>query len=120
MRVIGLRLRGIVYETLFGLLACTGMRISEALALTNADVDLKQGMLTIRLAKFGKSRQVPLHSSAVEALRIYRGRRDLAGISAQDEAPFFVGTLSKNKRRDSARTVVTPASLQLPKSTVTR
>ena len=35
-------------------------------------------------------------------------------------SPFFVGTLSKNKRRDSARTVVTPASLQLPKSTVTR
>lgn len=90
-------LRGIVYETLFGLLASTGMRISEALALTNADVDLKQGMLTIRLAKFGKSRQVPLHSSTVEALRIYRGQRDLAGISAQDEAPFFVGTRGRRR-----------------------
>lgn len=90
-------LRGIVYETLFGLLASTGMRISEALALTNADVDLKQGMLTIHLAKFGKSRQVPLHSSTVEALRLYRGRRDLAGISAQDEAPFFVGTRGRRR-----------------------
>ena len=90
-------LRGIVYETLFGLLASTGMRISEALALTNADVDLKQGMLTIHLAKFGKSRQVPLHSSTVEALRVYRGRRDLAGISAQDEAPFFVGTRGRRQ-----------------------
>lgn len=85
-------LRGTIYETLFGLLASTGMRISEALALTNSDVDLKQGMLTIHLAKFGKSRQVPLHPSTVEALRHYRGRRDLAGVSAQDDAPFFVGT----------------------------
>ena len=90
-------LRGIVYETLFGLLASTGMRISEALALTNADVDLKQGMLTIHLAKFGKSRQVPLHPSTVEALRLYRGRLDLAGISVQDEAPFFVGTRGRRR-----------------------
>jgi len=90
-------LRGIVYETLFGLLASTGMRISEALALTNADVDLKQGMLTIHLAKFGKSRQVPLHPSTVEALRHYRGRRDLAGVSAQDEAPFFVSTRGRRR-----------------------
>ncbi len=90
-------LRGIVYETLFGLLASTGMRISEALALTNADVDLKQGMLTIHLAKFGKSRQVPLHPSTVEALRRYRGRRDLAGVSAQDDAPFFVGTRGRRR-----------------------
>ena len=90
-------LRGIVYETLFGLLASTGMRISEALALTNADVDLKQEMLTIHLAKFGKSRQVPLHPSTVEALRLYRERRDLAGISAQDEAPFFVGTRGRRR-----------------------
>jgi len=90
-------LRGIVYETLFGLLASTGMRISEALALTNADVDLKQGMLTIHLAKFGKSRQVPLHPSTVEALRRYRERRDLAGVSAQGEAPFFVSTRGRRR-----------------------
>ena len=92
-----LGLRGIVYETLFGLLASTGMRISEALALTNADADLKQGMLTIHLTKFGKSRQVPLHPSTVEALRHYRGRCDLAGVSAQDEAPFFVGTRGQRR-----------------------
>ena len=90
-------LRGIVYETLFGLLASTGMRISEALALSIADVDLKLGMLTIHLAKFGKSRQVPLHPSTVEALRFYRGQRDLAGISVQDEAPFFVGTRGRRR-----------------------
>ena len=90
-------LRGIVYETLFGLLASTGMRISEALALTNADADIKRGMLTIHLAKFGKSRQVPLHPSTVEALRHYRWMCDLAGVSAQDDAPFFVGTRGRRR-----------------------
>ena len=68
------------------------MRISEALALRNEDVDLKYGMLTIHQAKFGKSRQVPMHPSTVAALRRYRWMRDLAGLSADDDAPFFVGT----------------------------
>ena len=85
-------LRGAVFETLFGLIACTGMRISEALALRNADVDLKCGMLTIRRTKFAKSRQVPMQLSTVQALRCYRSMRDLSGVSAQVDAPFFVGT----------------------------
>jgi hypothetical protein len=54
-------------RTLFGLIACTGLRISEALALVDADVDLKAGVLTVRCSKFGKSRLVPLHPSAVIA-----------------------------------------------------
>lgn len=85
-------LRGVVFETLFGLIACTGLRISEALALRNADVDLKCGMLTIRRTKFAKSRQVPMRQSTVEALRRYRWMRELSGESAQEDAPFFVGT----------------------------
>lgn len=85
-------LRGIVFETVFGLIASTGLRISEALALCNADVDLKGGLLTIHQTKFAKSRQVPMHPSTVEALRRYRWMRDLAGESTQDDAPFFVGT----------------------------
>jgi len=56
-------LRGAVYETLFGLIAATGLRIGEALSLRNGDIDLKDGMLTIRRTKFGKSRQVPMHPS---------------------------------------------------------
>ncbi len=52
-------------ETLFGLVACTGLRISEALGLLDADVDLRAGVLTIRQSKFGKTRLVPLHPSAV-------------------------------------------------------
>jgi site-specific recombinase XerD len=54
-------LRGATYETLFGLLAATGLRVSEALPLLDADVDLCSGLLTVRRTKFAKSRQVPLH-----------------------------------------------------------
>ena len=64
-------LRPLVMETLFGLIACTGLRISEALGLLDADVDLKDGVLTIRQSKFGKSRLVPLHPSAIEVLTPY-------------------------------------------------
>jgi integrase len=92
-------LRGVIYETLFGLIACTGLRISEALSLHNEDVDLKRGMLTIHQTKFAKSRQVPMHPSTVEALRRYRWMHDLAGASAQDDAPFFVGTRGRWRGR---------------------
>jgi integrase len=85
-------LRGVIFETLFGLIASTGLRISEALSLKNADVDLKTGMLSIHLTKFGKSRQVPVHPSTLEALRQYRLRRDLAGESYNDDTAFFVGS----------------------------
>jgi integrase len=64
-------LRALVYETLFGLIASTGMRISEALSLHNEDVNLKYGLLTIHQTKFGKSRQVPMHPSTVAALSRY-------------------------------------------------
>ncbi len=53
--------------TLFGLLAATGLRLSEALALDREDVDLRAGVLAIRHAKFGKPRFVPLHDSLREA-----------------------------------------------------
>ena len=85
------KLRGAVHRTLFGLMASTGLRISEAIGLTIADVDLKSGMLTIRQSKFGKSRQVPVHSTTLEALRRYRRQRDLY-TGANPESPFFIGT----------------------------
>ena len=92
-------MRGVVFETLFGLIASTGLRISEARTLRNADVDLKGGMLTIHRTKFGKSRQVPMHPSTVEALRRYRWMRDLTGALAQDDAPFFVGLRGRRRGR---------------------
>lgn len=69
-------LRPQTYRTLLGLLASTGLRISEALRLTRDDVDLEAGLLTVRLSKFRKSRLVPLHPSTVRALRKYAAKRD--------------------------------------------
>ena len=92
-----LGLRGVVFETLFGLIACSGLRVSEALALRNVDVDLKHGMFTVHQTKFAKSRQVPMHLSTVEALRRYRCLRDLSGESPQEDAPFFVGTRGRRR-----------------------
>jgi integrase len=90
-------LRGVVFETLFGLIGSCGLRVSEAVGLRNMDVDLEHGMITLHRTKFGKSRQVPMHHSCVEALRRYRSMRDLSGESAQDEAAFFVGTRGQRR-----------------------
>ena len=68
-------LRPCCYETLFGLMACTGLRISEALALKCGDVDLVEGVLTVRAGKRGRPRLVPLHSTAVPQLRDYAAER---------------------------------------------
>lgn len=80
-------LRPHTYATLFGLLAATGLRISEALALRLAD--LTQDGLHIRKTKFQKSRLVPLHPSAVSALDRYLERRLAVGADVQH---LFVGT----------------------------
>ena len=81
-------LRPVVRETLFGLIACTGLRICEALGLLDADVDLKVSVLTIRQSKLGKSRLVPLRPSAVEALARYRTQR-ARHVRSTPELPFF-------------------------------
>jgi integrase/recombinase XerD len=70
-----LGLRAATYATLFGLLAVTGMRMSEPIALDRDDVDLTRGILTVRRTKFGKTRIVPVHASTLEALRRYRELR---------------------------------------------
>jgi integrase len=69
-------LRPLTYATLIGLLACTGLRITEALTLGADDVDLQVGVLTIRRTKFRKSRLVPLHTSALGPIRDYAAARD--------------------------------------------
>jgi integrase len=69
-------LRPWTVRTLLGLLAVTGMRLGEALALKREDVDLQAGVLTIRGSKFQKSRLVPLHPSTTCALARYARRRD--------------------------------------------
>jgi integrase len=70
------------YETLFGLLAATGMRVSEALALQMADVTA-DGLL-IRATKFQKNRLLPLHATVHAALNRHlqhRARITLSGNS---------------------------------------
>jgi|SRR5665213_439403 len=69
-------MRALTYSTLFGLLAVTGLRIKEALALDNRDVDLEQGVLTIRRGKGGKARLVPITDSVASHLKAYVNRRD--------------------------------------------
>jgi integrase len=69
-------LRPWVFHCLLGLLSVTGLRISEALDLRLDDVDLDQGVLTIRSAKFGRSRLVPLHPSTCVVLADYLRRRE--------------------------------------------
>ncbi|MGO9455384.1 MAG: tyrosine-type recombinase/integrase [Candidatus Binataceae bacterium] len=69
-------LRGWTCSTLFGLIAVTGLRVSEALRLDEEDVDLKETVLTIKRAKNRKSRFVPISPCAAERLRAYRGERN--------------------------------------------
>ncbi len=64
-------LKPITFKYLLGLFACTGIRVSEAIELTEKDVDLANGILTIRETKAHKSRCVPLHITSVRALKRY-------------------------------------------------
>jgi integrase len=61
---------------LIGLLACAGLRVSEARRLLATDVDWKQSLLVVRESKNGKSRLVPLHRTAMNALQAYARRRE--------------------------------------------
>lgn len=70
-----LGLRAATYCTAFGLLAVTGMRISEPIGLNRKDVDLIHGILTVYQTKFGKSRLVPIHPSTQKALQQYESLR---------------------------------------------
>jgi len=83
-------LRGLTYHCLFGLLSVTGMRISEALNLQPQDVDLVEGILTVRGAKFGKSRLVPIHASTRKVLCNYVQHRDRTFV--RKLSYFFVST----------------------------
>jgi integrase/recombinase XerD len=82
-------LRPWTYYCLFGLLAVTGLRLGEALNLRIGDMDWSEGILTIRGAKFGKSRLVPLHASTRKVLADYAKRRDCR-FGARAEGHFLV------------------------------
>ena len=70
------RLRAARHQTLIGLLAVTGMRPGEALALDRQDIDLRRGVVHVRAGKQKRQREVPLHESTIGALGEYARQRD--------------------------------------------
>lgn len=85
-------LRTETYRTFLGLLAVSGMRTGEAIALDDDDVDLRSGVLVIRKTKYGKTREVPLHRSSTQALERYQCLRDRL-VPSQLSPSFFVSTV---------------------------
>lgn len=96
-----LGLRAATYSTIFGLLAVTGMRISEPIGLNRKDVDLINGILTVYQTKFGKSRLVPIHPSTQKALQQYECLRSKIFPKPGTES-FFI---SEQERRPTDCTV---------------
>jgi integrase/recombinase XerD len=84
-------LRGQTYATLIGLLAVTGMRVGEAIALDREDVDWTQRALIVRSGKFRRKREIPLHQTTCSALRAYARLRDRE-VSHVRAAAFFLST----------------------------
>ena len=82
-----LRMRANTHATLFGLLAATELRISEAVGLDRDDMNLRAGVLSVRDSKFDKSRFVPVHDSTRRALQRYEKQRDL--VFPRPSSPAF-------------------------------
>lgn len=93
-------LRTATLQTLIGLLAVTGMRIGEALALDDGDFDPGKGMLLVRHAKGGRHRLLPLHHTTVTALRSYQRLRDQTFPSPASEA-LLVSSAGARLRYDN-------------------
>ncbi len=91
-------LRGLTHQTLFGLLAVSGMRLGEAIGLHRDDVDLDTGVITIRHAKFDRSRLVPLHPTVTTALRGYATERDQLCPRSRSDA-FFLSSRGNRLNR---------------------
>lgn len=98
-------LRAATYETLFGLLAVSGMRVGEAAGLDRDDVDVEVGVITIRHAKFDRPRLVPLHDTATAALHAYATERDRLCPAPGSMAFFVSGAGTRLHRGDVAKTL---------------
>jgi integrase/recombinase XerD len=91
-------LRAARHETLIGLLAVTGMRPGEALALDRHDVDLKHAVVHVRTGKQHKQREVPLHDTTILALRDYARLRD-ARFPTPSTPAFFISARGRRMSR---------------------
>lgn len=103
---LALPLQAATYRTLIGLLAVSGLRVGEAIGLNRGDVDDRDGLVRVINGKFGKSREVPLHDSAIRALETYRQRRDQLCPQPACEA-FFVSTAGTRLHAANVRRVFT-------------
>jgi integrase/recombinase XerD len=101
-------LRAATFETVIGLLVATGMRIGEAMALDDNDIYWTEGLLVIRQTKYGKSRELLLHPSTLNALACYRATRDRLALRCSS-ASFFVTTRGTRL----SHTAIYPAFRQL-------
>ncbi len=97
-------LRALRHQTLIGLLAVTGLRLGEALALDRADVDLDRAVLHVRMGKNGSQRDVPIHQSTATALGVYARARDAAWRAPQTPA-FFISTTGLRMARNDLNRV---------------
>ncbi|HUZ86986.1 MAG TPA: tyrosine-type recombinase/integrase [Candidatus Baltobacterales bacterium] len=120
--ILDFPLRVLTYQTLIPLLAVTGIRIGEAIRLDTKDVDFENGLLTVWLGKFGKSRELPLHPSTLYALGQFLRRRNR--LYPGPKAPsLFISTAGTRLRYCNVHwtwlRLVQRAGLQ-PRSTVCR
>lgn len=83
--------RAATLRTLIGVLAATGMRRGEAIALDRGDLQPNAGVIVIRAGKFGKSRELPLHPSTVIAVSEYLRRADRPRAVEPDDRALLVG-----------------------------
>lgn len=93
-------LRPWLYHCLFGLLSVTGLRISEACNLELQDVGLNGEVLTVRGAKFGKTRLIPLQASTCDVLADYIARRERLWQEKPASSYLFIS--SKGNRLDGS------------------
>jgi integrase len=100
-------LRAISYEALFGLLAVSGMRVGEAVALDCDDIDLAAGVVRIReqVAKLERARLVPLHASTSDALDRYASTRARLCPRPGSTAFFLSGAGTRIDRSDVSKTM---------------
>jgi integrase len=105
-------LRPATYQTLFGVIAASGLRLSEGLQLRDADVDLRRHTLLVRQTKFKKSRLLPIHATTVEALGRYRRVRD-HWLPGGPDTPFFVGSAGQALPRPTVHGIFARLRTQL-------
>jgi integrase len=90
--MLGSSHRRATFRTLIGLLAATGMRVGEAIRLDRGDLDFTGELLLVREGKFGKSRELPLHESTLQALRSYLRRADRPRVAPGTDALLLAKT----------------------------